>query len=512
MTMSEKKSTKQNDRLSLRDIMPRRVMTSVGTGNGSNAGMPIFDSRRQQYRVSTLDLLNMAESGYKAEEMIDILIDCHPDVSHAVWACTTLTNTGLALLARNEQGKRSQHHEKWLSGFVNRMTHGSPGRYYEDHSLNSLVDVTTLSLFVRGAACSEVVVNGRCEPLYVWPRESGYVDFQSDNKTGRHVPYWKPPGAMTEGTKIDNDRFFYQVLGHRIDDPYGVSPILSVLSIVYFQLKLLVDLAQIVNKVGFPRPDITVDEKAMIELAKQRAGTAFSLTEIKDFIDDYMSIVKSDYATLNPEDPLFHLDSVKVSYLESKSGAQVFDVRSLMYLIGQQICSAMKTLPSLMGRSEGKTETFASAEVALYKAQIRRIQNTQEAYFTRIFTRCMNMAGLRGTVKAQFGPLELRSDTEIEQWESTRIVNLCRKALLRVLSLDELRQKLRRETGALPELTDINEEELWKKVEMISNVKPLQAERSGESTADRDSKNKTGSNGAGVPYGRLEHILSSLRG
>jgi hypothetical protein len=97
-------------------------------------------------------------------------------------------------------------------------------------------------------------------------------------------------------------------------------------------------------------------------------------------------------------------------------------------------------------------------------------------------------------VKAKFGPLELRSDTEIEQWVSTAIINSCRKALLRVISLGELRQKLRREPGPVPELNDIEEKELWAIVEKIAAIEPKSVERGGDSTQDRDSKNKGGDN------------------
>ncbi len=467
--------------------VPDKLLTSIDSGPRMSA-MP-FVTRNNLRRLTHLDLLDYAKSGYSPDEIMDVLCRAHPDVSQAVWEFTTLCNTGLTLTVENPGGS-AKRQQDWLNDFVRSLDFGFEGdpAYTEDRSLERLVNTTHASMYVRGAACCELLVDRQLTPLSFYPRPPTRVEFVRDPKRpDRHIPYWNNGSGVR--VPIDNNRFFYQAVGYDPDDPYGTSMIEPVLTVVFFQVRLLTDLAQISRRVGFPRVDVAYDEEIVIANAKRILGLGADISELKKYVYEHRRRFESNFQNTQPEDPLCHDKGVNVSYLESKYGAQAVDATSLMELLSQQICSACKMLPSLMGRSKRSAAGNSDEEVALFMQFLAAVQRGSSRYFGAAFTTALRLNGMRGYVVAHYPSIELRSPTEVEQWVTTRIHNQAKLCYARVITLDEFRQSLRRLPGAVPAVV-VSDKKMWEIVEVLAKVDVNQIERSGPSTQDRDSKNK----------------------
>jgi len=441
------------------------VATADKKGWGSSAFVPDTSFRR-----STLDLLQLAESGYTPSQILDVLVAAHPDVSKCVRDAVNISDTPVHLVATNASGQQSATNSSWLSAFCDNLI-ADPARRDDNFNAAAIWEIRRAfrkSLMLRGAVCCELIVSKRLEPLGIYLRDPDRVSFADDG-----TPLWS---TGIKDIPVNNGRVFYMPFDRSFSDASPVSDILPVLSCIWFQLRVFTDLAQIIKKVGWPRVDIEIIEKVIIDNAPPdiRANP----DKLRNYVQSVIAEIKSSYERLNPEDGFVHTDAARISLVESKGGAQSFDVRSLMQVLDQQIVTALKSMPSLLGRSAGKTSTFAQAEIEVYRFYARSLQRAAAAFEARVLTACLNLAGKRGHVLVNYAPIELRSPTEIEQWRSTQITNACASWVMGVVTFDEARSAIRANDGSLPDL----DEESRKRAQdfMLARAMNIKAEQQVE--------------------------------
>ena len=384
-----------------------------------------FLSRRYKQH-HTIDLTQYANTA-SADQLINILIDSNPDVSQAVYSFLRMCNPGFIIKVFNNNGKPFVKGQKIIDEWVKRCDLQQTNRgFKEDRSLNSFVNKIHLSFFTKGAASCEVALNDKLEPSYLQPVDPISIWFR--RKDQELIPWQLQDVADKKGEwegnykKIDIPSFFYQALDARLDDVYGVSPILPVLQVVFFQIQVYQDLQAVVHKAGFPRIEITLMEEILIKNSPpQIRNNAKALTE---WLNARKAEIETQYKNIKPDDAAIHYDSVKLQYMGgSQQGLSSYDARALIEVIDAQVIAALKSLSTLMGRNRGRTETYASAEVQLYIKGVEAIQRVSGLVMGRMLTFCLNMFGQQGYVEFQYLPIELRSKTELAQWNAIRIRN-----------------------------------------------------------------------------------------
>jgi hypothetical protein len=436
-------------------------------------------------RSGPSDLLRMVEYGYDAPTMLLELVKKHPDVSKCIWDFINVAETIVTYSANNAAGELSNGHTAWLRAFLEGATLlpvGRGGPSLHDHSPAAFRGQLALLFMLRGAAACEILVNRRAEPIGLYLRDPAYVSFEraaDDSLTA----IW---GSGVNAKSITSPRFFFAAFNPHVDEPSGVSPILPVLAVVYMQLKVLVDLAKIMHKNGWPRTDITVVEKTIMDnIPREYAGDPIRQ---RGYVETIIANIKADYEKLNPEDGFVHTDSVTVNK-NAAGGTQTFDPRALMEVINQQVVAALKSMPSLLGRTAGKTSTYAEAEIEVFRFSAAALQRVSAAFQERVLGACLNMSGRRGGVTVTYAPIELRSRTEIEQWRATQITNECAAWVLGVKTFDDVRRAIANAGGTLPQLTDTEvarAEQFMLARAMGAGDKAV--ERSGVATAQRDNE------------------------
>jgi hypothetical protein len=136
--------------------------------------------------------------------------------------------------------------------------------------------------------------------------------------------------------------------------------------------------------------------------------------KLAEFINSKYSEIDGQLRESNPEDALIHLDYVDVSLLESRAGTGVsVDFRPIIQVLDQKISSALKTLPTILGRTIGANGA-SKEEIVLYTKIIKMYQKHVATTLSKIFTLVLRLNGSKSFAKFVFEPVSLRSDQEVE--------------------------------------------------------------------------------------------------
>ncbi len=352
---------------------------------------------------------------YSVDQLLDILSEIHPDVSFAIWNFIRLGNSGYRISVTKPNGKPYSRGEEQINTFLLNLEQPSITGFSFTKSLNRIINQLLKTGVVRGAASLELVLtDDLLDIAYFAPVDPATIIFKNDN--GRIIP-WQ---STSKQVKLDIPTFFYEGLDSFIDDPTGVSPIVSVIQAVFFQLQVLQDLKAVVHNQGYPKYDIKIIEKVLLE----RMPISIRNNEQKkqEWLNEKLNEIIQMYNKLEPDDAFVHYDSTEVNLPDA--GKAMLDPEKLMNVINEQMNMALKTLSTILGRrANGNTETFAKIEIKLYLKGLEDIQWLIETILSRALTLVLNFKGLQGHVKFKFVPVEIRTALEQEQFRQIAIQN-----------------------------------------------------------------------------------------
>lgn len=125
----------------------------------------IFNWLPKKYQQAhNIDLTKF--QNYTAEELLELLISVHPDVSHALYTFLRMGDTGVTFTAKKANGNEDESGQRVLDEIKEMLNKplSSPG-YQHGHSLDKLDTIQRLMVMVRGACAGEVVLNERCNEV-----------------------------------------------------------------------------------------------------------------------------------------------------------------------------------------------------------------------------------------------------------------------------------------------------------------------------------------------------------
>lgn len=365
-----------------------------------------------------LGLDDFTLSTMSVEDLIDTLIDAHPDVSFAVWNFMRIGSSGYTIRVEDlENGEIYEEGQLEIQNLIKRLSQPNIEQFELSRDFDKIVDQLMLSTITRGACALELVLTPNYDDIaFIAPVDPATVDFKFEND--RYVPY-----QDEETLSLDIPTFFYDGLDEMIDNPYGRSPILGAINTIIFQLQILNDLKQVVHNQGYPRFDITILEEVLLK----RMPIAIRNNEEKkqQWLNEKLQEIIDMYNNLDPDDSFVHYDSVQIGMAGGgQSGGALIDPEKLMNVIDHQIMAGLKTLSTILGRrSTGNTESFAKMEIKLYIKGVEAIQKTVERILSRALTLALNIKGMQGIVYFKFNPIEIRTSLETAQFEQIHLMN-----------------------------------------------------------------------------------------
>jgi hypothetical protein len=384
---------------------------------------------KKHQQAHNIDLTKL--QSYTAEELLELLISVHPDVSYALYTYLRMGDTDLTFTAKKPNGNADKSGQRVLDELKVMLNTPlpSPG-YQHGRSLDKLDTIQRMMIMVRGACAGEIVLNERCNDVIdIVPVDPALIWFRREPNTNRLTPwqYVKNPRRNANEEwfgnykKIDTPTFIYEEFDPMVDDPYGRTPMLPVLQVVFFHLQVLSDLKAVVHNQGYPRLDISMLEEIMLK------NMPNSLKNNPDgqqkWLKERMDEMLNHFNSLNPDDALVHWDSVKVEYLKGGNSGPMIDIKKLIDIIDTQMATSLKTLLTILSRHQGSTETYSSIDTQIYIKNVESARSVTKRFWQRAFSLSARVRGVQTLVEVDYSPIDLRSEMERERDLRARLNN-----------------------------------------------------------------------------------------
>lgn len=392
-----------------RTTLPRFSLGGGGVGDGALPKKAQRDLGLDERTLATATL----------EDLMDIMMDAHPDISFALWNFLRLGNGDYEIDVRKlGNNKPFDKAKEEIEEFIQRLSLPNVMTFETSRSFKKVLNQLFISVITRGAASMEMVLTPDLKDVaFLAPVDPATITFRFEGD--RFVPY-----QDDDRISLDIPTFFYEALDERIDDPYGRSPLLGALNMIMFQLQILNDIKAVVHNQGYPRFDITILEDVLL----QRMPVSIRNNEVEKqkWLNQKLQEIINMYSNLNPDDAFVHFNSVEIGMAGGdKSGGAMIDPQKLMSTIDNLIMSGLKTLSTILGRrSTGNTESFAKMEIKLYLKGVEAVQEVVERLMSRALTLFLNIRGKQGVVEFRFKPVEIRTELEKAQFEQIAFQNI----------------------------------------------------------------------------------------
>lgn len=347
--------------------------------------------RRSEYR--TKDVM----------ESLRMIRDIDPDASMAIWNFIRLGNSGHELECLKPTGKPDKAAQEILNDIAKRV-----GKMYGGGT-DQLIGVLFLTAITQGAIALEVELTEGIDDV---------VDFHAIDPSTLDFRFNKEDKQLELVQKQDNGEYkvlnqeqvFYFPLDPDVNDPYGRSPILPILQIIFFQVQVLRDLQKVVHHQGHARYDIKiVEESIMKNIPPHIQGDPDAVQQyVKGYIDEVIRMMSE----LEPDDDFYHTDSVEVNITGGIQGKSM-DVTKVIDVINQRVTTALKQLPILLGRNEGTTETHGTIQWQIYVAGIENMQRGIKRLLERAYNVALQVHGKQSKARLTFNSIRV-NDREKE--------------------------------------------------------------------------------------------------
>lgn len=348
-------------------------------------------------------------------ETLSFIRDISPDASMAIWNFLRLANNGHELAATDSNDNPDEPALDYINSLAARV-----GKLYGG-GVDQLINVMLLTGYTQGAIALEVELEENLKDVRDFhPLDPARLDFQVDKETQEtHLVQKQADGSYKE---LNPNQVFYQPFDPDVDDPYGRSPILPVLQIIFFQVEVLKDLKQVAHHQGHARFDIQVVEESILNNISPQIASQ-GTEAVKSFVKGYISDIQSSFKKLKPDDNFFHTDSVKVDMAGGTQGRSM-DGTALIDIINQQVTTSLKQLPILLGHNDTVTETHGTVQYQIFVAGIESIRRGVKRMLERAYNLALQVQGSQSTATLTFNPIRVTDRLEDAQAAQAETNNL----------------------------------------------------------------------------------------
>lgn len=327
------------------------------------------------------------------------LRDLEPSASHAVWNYLRMVNPGHDLRTYIFDGEGSEIKEEgegqaYLDDLARRV-----GTEYGG-GLDKLHNVLALMLVTYGAVCAEIAPTEDLDDIIDWypvdplliafrRTETGLLEMGQRFRDNTFVP-------------LNPNQVFYVPLDPDVDDPYGRPPLLPALSSAIAKGQMINDLRMVAHNQGYPRLDVSIDWKAIREAAPPQLTEPGNEEAFKNWTEEVLGTIVSDYEALQVDDTFVHYDWVKIDMVGGAAGVGAFDFSAMEKILTRQLNSALKTLPILLGINETTSETHGSIQWQIQAQGVQALQREIKRVVERLANTSLRIAGYAAHAKVEY--------------------------------------------------------------------------------------------------------------
>ena len=382
---------------SIAATISRQKSSSADLKEGANVSSSIGTYNIYQ------DSSNIRGLGSDIYSIIDELHRYDPDAANALWAMLRFAETPLSIIYKDEKGEfdadktrefNTALKAKWLFSV-------------REPSPEEISSMIIRELFLHGGIGIEIVLDKFKLPLnYVFVHNKD-VNWRWKNST--FVPYQTKTGGGE--VNLDIPTFFFQTLDRQISQATGESPLLTAIQAIDFKRQVIIDIQRVVKRVGYPRIKVTVLEDVMRKHAP--ADMKSDPKKLATWLKEQKTALATDLKSIKPEDAIVLYDSVDMEYLKNNVTSSL-DFRPLIEILDGQVVSALKSLPSILGKTKGSSQNTASLEAMVYLNTPTYLQRRSEKLLSQIFTMTARLMGYKGFIECKHQAINLRPELELE--------------------------------------------------------------------------------------------------
>lgn len=340
------------------------------------------------------------------QDSFDIIKELHrydPDAANALWAMLRFANTKLNLIYKDEKGEFDADKTRQFNTDLKALWLFSVNKPTPEE----LGDAIRRQLFMYGGVGVELILDANKMPdSYVLVRNK---DILWHYKSGKYVPYQKKSGGTGE-INLDIPTFFFQDLDKDPNYAAAESPLLTAIQAITFKQQVIADIQRVMKKAGYPKMKVKVLEDVIRKYAPREVKA--DEAELGKWLKKQKANIATELGKTKPEDALVIFDSLEVDYLETK-GSSV-DFRPIIEVLDGQVVSALKSLPSILGKGNGGSQNIASVEAMVYINTPTYLQKKSEKILSQMLTMSARLMGYKGYIECVYDAINLRPDLELE--------------------------------------------------------------------------------------------------
>lgn len=239
---------------------------------------------------------------------------------------------------------------------------------------------------------------------------------QSPTKDKKRRPYIYDAGRKIS---LDYANFLWQPLDSDAGEIMGNNPLRPGLKTTFTKMEFLDNLRKVLNNQAWPKIKVVMDEEATLKMAPPEVRQ--DSKKLIAFLNDYLSKVEAQLTGMAVDQNIIVYDTIKeIGFLETKG--KKLDLAPIAKLLDSELISSFKSPPSTVGKG-GSTRTgegLASAELVMFRRQIKALRRIVETIYSRAFTLAMQLAAYQGYVKFRLKEFTLRPPEESAQFDSIR--------------------------------------------------------------------------------------------
>lgn len=242
---------------------------------------------------------------------------------------------------------------------------------------------------------------------------------------------------------LNTETFFWSVIDQTPKKPYGLAPYSTALMEVIRDLALIQDLNDAVHNAAWPRLEVGVDminlHKVAVEVYKI-TDPVKAATWVQARFNEVVDYVKK----LQAGDNIVHHATAKPNTIQPGSFT---GLEGVLNFLRQRIVQSLKTLPTLLGISDGGTQNYTSVEWQIYAAGLEALASMVDELIWKIASLHVRLMGSDSEVVIERTPVRT-TDALVEA--NTKNVEINNAMMLEKMGYESHEEACRKLTGHTP--------------------------------------------------------------
>jgi hypothetical protein len=402
----------------------------------SSSSMAILPppDHEKAWRIENLDSRTLSKEG--PNKIIEMLSNISPEVSRALWDFLRLCNPGFEWDAytpgtETNNDKATKALDDFF--FQLRLRHGT---------VDVLIGRLFTGAWMRGAFMAELVLDEAGKvPLDIATPDPSSARFKVSDDPVNKGPWILGQWQAGKFVELDRETIEYIPIDPFPDSPYGRPMVGPALFSTLFLIGLMHDLRRVIAQQGYPRIDVMIQLDKV--LSRMPADLRDNPTEQEKWVTEAIGAVQTAYNALQPDAAYIHDDSIEVKGpVGAATQNALGGIDAIISMLERMAVRALKTMPLILGITDGVSEANANRQWEIMAAGIKSIQHYCESLLERFLSLALQAQGITADVKFRFAENRSAEEMRDQQTLQLKIANYTSLRNQNIIDQDETADKL----------------------------------------------------------------------